>query len=70
MNKTAIPLAALRKVVFVVSFAFGLPCAHVFAQGVTTASLTGIVTSDKGDLLPGANVVVVHEPTGPDMELP
>lgn len=34
------------------------------AQGVTTASMSGIVTSEKGEPLPGANVVVVHEPTG------
>jgi len=36
----------------------------LFAQGVTTASLNGVVTSEKGDPLPGANVIVVHEPTG------
>src|ERR1041385_4267429 len=33
-------------------------------QGVTTASMSGIVTTDQGEPLPGANVVAVHEPTG------
>ncbi|HEY6193266.1 MAG TPA: carboxypeptidase regulatory-like domain-containing protein [Bacteroidota bacterium] len=34
------------------------------SQGVTTASMSGIVTTDQGEPLPGANVVAVHEPTG------
>lgn len=38
--------------------------AIILAQGVTTSELTGIVKSDKGEVLPGANVVVVFEPTG------
>nr|WP_304188751.1 TonB-dependent receptor [Rhodothermus marinus] len=35
-----------------------------YAQGVTTAALTGTVTDEQGNPLPGANIVVVHEPTG------
>lgn len=34
------------------------------AQGVTTTAITGIVTSDKGEPMVGANVVATHEPSG------
>lgn len=34
------------------------------AQGVTTASMSGFVTSADGSALIGANVVAVHEPSG------
>ncbi len=36
----------------------------VWAQGVTTAGLTGIVKDKAGELIPGANVVVTHIPSG------
>ena len=35
-----------------------------FAQGVTTGSINGIITSTDGEALAGANVVALHEPTG------
>lgn len=33
-------------------------------QGVTTANINGLVTSEKGEPLPGTNVVALHEPSG------
>ncbi|MEE9167878.1 MAG: carboxypeptidase regulatory-like domain-containing protein [Candidatus Neomarinimicrobiota bacterium] len=36
----------------------------VLGQGVTTASINGLVTDEKGESLTGANIVVVHEPSG------
>jgi hypothetical protein len=36
----------------------------VQAQGLTTAAMNGTITDAKGDPLPGANILVVHVPSG------
>ncbi len=40
------------------------PVGSVLAQGVTTASMRGVVTDSNGETLPGANIVAVHLPSG------
>ncbi len=41
-----------------------LSTTSLLAQGVTTAELSGIITASDGSPLPGANVVLLHEPSG------
>ena len=52
----------LRAFVLMALVALGI--GSLFAQGVTTASITGIVTTDNGEALVAANVIAIHEPTG------
>jgi hypothetical protein len=35
-----------------------------WAQGITTSSISGQITTESGETLPGANVIAVHEPSG------
>lgn len=53
----------MRKILLIAA-AFGLTVSGLWAQGVTTSSMSGFVTDKGGESLPGANVVAVHLPTG------
>ncbi len=54
----------LPKKVLLVFCVLLLATGNLFAQGVTTAAMSGLVTDNKGEPLPGANVVAVHDPSG------
>jgi len=46
---------------------FVLVCTNsnqIFAQGVTTAAMNGMVNDTEGNTLPGANIIAEHIPTG------
>ncbi|PUZ24776.1 TonB-dependent receptor [Chitinophaga parva] len=49
-------------ILFMMTLLAAVPAA--FAQGVTTASFSGVIRDTKGGAIPGATVVVTHEPTG------
>src|SRR6266852_124741 len=39
-----------------------------WAQGVTTASVTGVVKDSQGAVVPGTSIVAVHRPSGTSYE--
>lgn len=51
----------MKKVLFLI---MALLSIGVFAQGVTTSSMSGKITDNTGESLPGATVLAVHTPTG------
>ena len=52
----------LKSLVAVIMLVFATGMAY--SQGVTTASLQGLVTNRSGETLPGANIVAIHMPSG------
>lgn len=53
----------MKKILLLVSVVFAATFS-VFAQGVTTATVSGQVKDKKGEGLPGANIIALHVPSG------
>jgi len=53
----------LRRATFLLAVLFILPF-ELFGQGLTSASISGVVKDPNGETLPGANIVAVHKPSG------
>ncbi|MDZ7739158.1 MAG: carboxypeptidase regulatory-like domain-containing protein [Bacteroidales bacterium] len=54
----------MKKRILLMSLVAMFVSALTMGQGLTNASIAGKITEDNGEALPGATVVVVHEPTG------
>src|SRR6266516_7157324 len=53
-----------RAMAVLVCVAFAPAINPAYAQGVTTASMTGLVRDAQGAVIPGAAVAAIHEPSG------
>jgi hypothetical protein len=53
----------MRKILLLV-VAFSLTISGLWAQGVTTASMSGKITDQNKAEIPGANVIAIHQPSG------
>lgn len=57
-------MKGLLTVCLFLAVVFGVGTTRLLAQGVTTASISGVVTDASGNPVPDASVVAIHEPSG------
>ena len=55
-------ISILTLLIFSLFFVF--PPENVYAQGVTTSAVAGVIVDDQNTPLPNANIIAVHEPSG------
>lgn len=53
----------MKRILLLLSFVV-MATGVAIAQGVTTASMSGVVKDDKGEPIPGTNVIATHTPSG------
>jgi len=58
---TLLTVKSIALLALLLSLSTGMP---LFAQGVTTAGIGGIVSDNESEPLPGATVLAIHTPTG------
>ena len=63
MNRTM-----FRMIFLVALCALAGPAGRVFAQGVTTAEMTGLIRDAQGAVIPGVSITAVHQPSGTSYE--
>ena len=63
MKRSLVTVSSLFRVVAGACLCIFLASSQLFAQGVTTSSLGGIVTSEKEGSMAGATVIALHEPS-------
>ena len=62
-------IRTISRVLFVLMLSALLaPLGRVYAQGVTTGTMTGVVKDPQGQVVPGATVTATHEPSGTTYE--
>ena len=61
-------ISLFRTLALLVFCALLWPVGRAAAQGVTTGAITGTVKDPQGQVVPGASITALHEPSGSNYE--